>query len=162
MYGRAHLEIMPDTLRFPPSPISRTCPPSTNIYLSPSSPGVSACARAGSVKGLIRPPKGASRYFRVGLRVDEVKRRPARAVFTACPTSRTLLPLHPEERFILETTPARSSAAIIDLVAPVGRASGPWIVARRARQNRAAQKMTRRSSKLPGCSDLVLLVDERP
>jgi transcription termination factor Rho len=62
-----------------------------------------------SVKGAIRPPKESERYFAL-LRVDTVNGRPPKAIHELV-NFEDLTPLHPEERFLLETAPDRDRDA---------------------------------------------------
>jgi transcription termination factor Rho len=75
-----------------------------------------------------------------------------------------LTPLHPEDRFVLETTPDQIEMRIVDLVAPIGRGQRALIVAPpRTGKTVLLQKMARAINKnYPEVAVFVLLVDERP
>jgi transcription termination factor Rho len=75
-----------------------------------------------------------------------------------------LTPLHPEKRFVLETTPDEVECRTIDLVTPIGKGQRMLIVAPpRTGKTVLMQKMTRAITKnYPNVKIIVLLVDERP
>jgi transcription termination factor Rho len=114
------------------------------------------------VKGLIRPPKESERYFAL-LRVDEVNGKDPKMIHSLS-NFEDLTPLHPEERYILETTPNEIEMRIVDLVAPVGKGQRALIVAPpRTGKTVLMQKMTKAiSTNYPEVKIIVLLVDERP
>jgi transcription termination factor Rho len=114
------------------------------------------------IRGAIRPPKESERYFAL-LRVDEVNGRDP-AVIHELSNFEDLTPLHPEERFILETTPDQIEMRIVDLVTPLGKGQRALIVAPpRTGKTVLLQKMTQAISKnYPEVKIIVLLVDERP
>src|SRR5690606_38096501 len=115
MYGEGTLEIMPEQFGFLRSPDQYYLPGPDDIYVNPSQIRRFGLRKGMVVKGLIRPPKESERYFAL-LRVDEVNGGPPHrshglSIFD------DLTPLHPEERFILETTPDEIECRIIDLAA---------------------------------------------
>jgi transcription termination factor Rho len=75
-----------------------------------------------------------------------------------------LTPLHPEERYVLETEPSEIECRIIDLVTPIGKGQRMLIVAPpRTGKTVLLQKVTKAISKnFPEAKIIVLLVDERP
>jgi transcription termination factor Rho len=114
------------------------------------------------VKGAIRPPKESERYFAL-LRVEEVNGRAPSAIHDLV-NFEDLTPLHPEERFVLETEPDVIETRVIDLVAPIGKGQRALIVAPpRTGKTVLLQKMTQAITKnYPDTKIIVLLVDERP
>ncbi len=162
MFGEGTLEIMPDKFGFLRSPQQSYLAGPDDIYVSPTQIRRFGLKKGMVVRGAIRPPKESERYFAL-LRVDEVNsRKPGKlhemSIFE------DLTPLHPEERFILETTPDQIEMRIVDLVAPLGKGQRALIVAPpRTGKTVLLQKMTQAISKnYPDVKIIVLLVDERP
>ena len=162
MYGEGTLEIMPDQFGFLRSPDQSYLPGPDDIYVSPSQIRRFGLRKGMTIKGLIRPPKESERYFAL-LRVDEVNGGAPQRIH-GLSNFEDLTPLHPEERFILETTPDEIECRIIDLVAPVGKGQRALIVAPpRTGKTVLLQKMTKAIKKnYPDTRIIVLLVDERP
>lgn len=162
MFGEGTLEIMPDGFGFLRSPEQSYLPGPDDIYVSPSQIRRFGLKKGMVIKGLIRPPKESERYFAL-LRVDEVNGRSPKVLHTLS-NFEDLTPLHPEQRFILETTPDEIECRIIDLVAPVGKGQRALIVAPpRTGKTVLLQKMTKAIRKnYPDVKIIVLLVDERP
>lgn len=162
MYGQGTLEVMPDQFGFLRSPEQSYLPGPDDIYVSPSQIRRFGLKKGMVVKGLIRPPKESERYFAL-LRVDEVNGRAPSAIHSLN-NFEDLTPLHPEERFILETTPDEIECRIIDLVAPLGKGQRALIVAPpRTGKTVLLQKMTKAITRnYPDVKIIVLLVDERP
>jgi transcription termination factor Rho len=162
MYGEGSLEVMPDQFGFLRSPEQSYLPGPDDIYVSPSQIRRFGLKKGMVVKGLIRPPKESERYFAL-LRVDEVNGRSPSAIHSLR-NFEDLTPLHPEERFILETTPDEIECRIMDLVAPLGKGQRALIVAPpRTGKTVLLQKMTKAITKnYPDVKIIVLLVDERP
>jgi transcription termination factor Rho len=162
MYGEGTLEVMPDQFGFLRSPEQSYLPGPDDIYVSPSQIRRFGLKKGMVVKGLIRPPKESERYFAL-LRVDEVNSR-APAAIHSLNNFEDLTPLHPEERFILETTPEEIECRIMDLVAPLGKGQRALIVAPpRTGKTVLLQKMTKAITRnYPDVKIIVLLVDERP
>jgi transcription termination factor Rho len=162
MYGDGTLEIMPDGFGFLRSPEQSYLPGPDDIYVSPSQVRRFGLRKGMVVKGLIRPPKESERYFAL-LRVDEVNGGAPQRIH-GLTNFEDLTPLHPEQRFILETSPDEIECRIIDLVAPVGKGQRALIVAPpRTGKTVLLQKMTKAIKKnYPDTRIIVLLVDERP
>ncbi len=162
MFGEGTLEIMPDGFGFLRSPEQSYLPGPDDIYVSPSQIRRFGLKKGMVIKGLIRPPKESERYFAL-LRVDEVNTRQPKTLHSLS-NFEDLTPLHPEQRFILETTPDEIECRIIDLVAPVGKGQRALIVAPpRTGKTVLLQKMTKAiRQNYPDVRIIVLLVDERP
>ena len=162
MFGEGTLEIMPDGFGFLRSPEQSYLPGPDDIYVSPSQIRRFGLRRGMIVRGAIRPPKESERYFAL-LRVDEVNERSPGKIHELV-NFEDLTPLHPEQRFILETTPDEIEMRIVDLVAPIGRGQRALIVAPpRTGKTVLLQKMTRAITKnYADVKIIVLLVDERP
>jgi transcription termination factor Rho len=162
MFGEGTLEIMPDGFGFLRSPEQSYLPGPDDIYVSPSQIRRFGLRRGMIVRGAIRPPKESERYFAL-LRVDEVNGRPPAKIHELVHFE-DLTPLHPEQRFILETTPDEIEMRVVDMVAPLGKGQRALIVAPpRTGKTVLLQKMTRAITKnYPEVKIIVLLVDERP
>ncbi|HPO94096.1 MAG TPA: transcription termination factor Rho, partial [Phycisphaerales bacterium] len=162
MVGEGTLEIMPDKFGFLRSPVQSYLSGPDDIYVSPTQIRRYGLKKGMVVRGLIRPPKESERYFAL-LRVDEVNGRDPKSIH-GLSNFEDLTPLHPEERYILETTPNEIEMRIVDLVAPVGKGQRALIVAPpRTGKTVLMQKMTRAiSTNYPDVKIIVLLVDERP
>jgi transcription termination factor Rho len=162
MVGDGTLEIMPDQFGFLRSPENSYLAGPDDIYVSPTQIRKHGLKKGMVVRGFIRPPKESEKYFAL-LRVDAVNgQKPGkvgdRKVFE------NLTPLHPEQRYILETSPDQIECRAIDLVAPLGKGQRALIVAPpRTGKTVLLQKITRAISKnYPDVKIIVLLVDERP
>ena len=162
MFGEGTLELMPDGFGFLRSPEQSYLPGPDDIYVSPSQVRRFGLKRGMIVKGAIRPPKESERYFAL-LRVEEVNGREPQKIHEVV-SFEDLTPLHPEDRFILETTPDQIEMRIVDLVAPLGKGQRALIVAPpRTGKTVLLQKMTKAiSTNYPETKIIVLLVDERP
>ncbi len=162
MLGEGTLEVMPDGFGFLRSPEQSYLPGPDDIYVSPSQIRRFGLRRGMVVKGAIRPPKESERYFAL-LRVEEVNGRAPSAIHDLV-NFEDLTPLHPEERFVLETEPDVIETRVIDLVAPIGKGQRALIVAPpRTGKTVLLQKMTQAITKnYPDTKIIVLLVDERP
>jgi len=162
MFGEGTLQVMPDGFGFLRSPEMSYLPGPDDIYVSPSQIRRFGLRRGMTVRGAIRPPKESERYFAL-LRVDSVNGREPSAIHDMV-NFEDLTPMHPEERFLLETTPDQIEMRIVDLVAPIGKGQRALIVAPpRTGKTVLMQRMTKAINKnYPECKIFVLLVDERP
>jgi len=162
MYGEGTLEILPDGFGFLRSPEYSylACP--DDIYVSPSQIRRFGLKVGHVVQGTIRPPKESERYFAL-LRVDAINGKPP-AELNDLIEFEDLTPLHPRERFILETTEEDVSMRVVDLVAPLGRGQRALIVAPpRTGKTVLLQGMAKSIiTNYPQCKVMVLLIDERP
>jgi transcription termination factor Rho len=162
MFGEGTLELMPDGFGFLRSPEQSYLPGPDDIYVSPTLVRRHGLRRGMSVRGIIRPPKESEKYFAL-LRVDQVNSKEPSKIHDLV-NFEDLTPLHPEERFILETEPSEIECRIVDLVSPIGKGQRMLIVAPpRTGKTVLLQKITRAISKnYPDTKIIVLLVDERP
>jgi transcription termination factor Rho len=162
MYGEGTLETMSDGFGFLRSPEQSYLPGPDDIYVSPSQIRRFGLRRGMTVRGAIRPPKESERYFAL-LRVENVNGRDPKDIHDLV-NFEDLTPLHPEERFVLETEPQHIETRIVDLVAPIGKGQRALVVAPpRTGKTVLLQKMTQAIKKnYPDTKIIVLLVDERP
>ena len=162
MIGEGTLQVMPDGFGFLRSPEQSYLPGPDDIYVSPSQVRRFGLRRGMVIRGAVRPPKESERYFAL-LRVDTVNGREPKEIHNLV-NFEDLTPLHPEDRFILETDPDRIECRIVDLVAPLGKGQRALIVAPpRTGKTVLLQQMTKAITKNnPDVKIFVLLVDERP
>jgi transcription termination factor Rho len=162
LVGDGTLEIMSDGFGFLRSAEQSYLPGPDDIYVSPSQIRRFGLRKGMVVRGLIRPPRESERYFAL-LRVDEVNGREPSAAHKL-KQYEDLTPLHPEERFNLETGPETVETRIMDLVAPIGKGQRALIVAPpRTGKTVLMQKITQAiTTNHPKVKIIVLLVDERP
>ncbi|MEO0629353.1 MAG: transcription termination factor Rho [Planctomycetota bacterium] len=162
MIGEGTLQVMPDGFGFLRSPEQSYLPGPDDIYVSPSQIRRFGLRRGMTVRGAVRPPKESERYFAL-LRVDTVNDHEPKDIANLV-NFEDLTPLHPEERYILETEADRIECRIVDLVAPLGKGQRALIVAPpRTGKTVLLQQMTKAITKNnPEAKIIVLLVDERP
>ena len=162
MYGEGVLEVLPDGYGFLRNPDYNYLSSSDDIYVSPSQIRRFGLRTGNTVSGQIRPPKDSEKYFAL-LRVEAINYEnpdnlAEKVVFS------DLTPLHPEDRFILETTSEELNMRIIDLITPVGKGQRGLIVAApRTGKTILLQKMANSiTTNHPNVKLIVLLIDERP
>jgi transcription termination factor Rho len=162
MFGEGTLEIMQDGFGFLRSPEMNYLHSADDIYVSPSQVRRFGLRRGMVIKGLVRPPKESEKYFAL-LRVDSINGKLPSKV-ADLPNFEDLTPLHPEQRFVLETDPGEIEARVIDLVTPIGKGQRMLIVAPpRTGKTVLMQKIARAITRnYTNVHIIVLLVDERP
>ena len=154
------LEVLPDGYGFL-RPFAYV-PSQDDIYVSPSQIRKFDLKTGDKVAGQVRPPKDNERFFAL-LKVESVNGFPPdeaskRIYFDA------LTPLHPNERFRLETVSSELGTRMIDLVCPVGKGQRGLIVAPpKAGKTVLLQKIANAINKNhPEVELMILLIDERP
>jgi transcription termination factor Rho len=110
----------------------------------------------------VRPPKEGERYFAL-LKVEAVNYESAEAARERILFD-NLTPLHPNERFRLETTSDEVAMRIMDLISPIGKGQRGLIVAapftgKTVLLQKIANSIT---GNHPEAYVIVLLIDERP
>ncbi|MFQ5807192.1 MAG: transcription termination factor Rho [Phycisphaerae bacterium] len=162
LYGEGVLEILPDGFGFLRSPEYNYLPCPDDIYVSPSQIRRFGLRNGHIVAGQIRPPKESERYFAL-LRVEAINFETPEAV-TEKTNFEDLTPLHPDERFFLETEPGEINMRIVDLVTPIGKGQRMLIVAPpRTGKTVLLRKMANAIAKNhPDAKVIILLIDERP
>ncbi len=162
MYGEGVLEVLPDGYGFLRNPDYNYLSSSDDIYVSPSQIRRFGLRTGNIVSGQIRPPKDSEKYFAL-LRVEAINYENPDLLADKVVFS-DLKPLHPEQRFLLETTAEELNMRIIDLVTPVGKGQRGLIVAPpRTGKTILLQKMANAvSTNHPDVKLIVLLIDERP
>ncbi len=162
MYGEGVLEILPDGFGFLRSPEYNYLPCPDDIYISPSQIRRFGLRNGHIVAGQIRPPKESERYFAL-LRVEAINFDDPNMV-TEKTNFEDLTVLHPDRRFILETTPEEVNMRIIDIVTPIGMGQRMLIVAPpRTGKTVLLRKIANAvAANSPDVYVFVLLIDERP
>jgi transcription termination factor Rho len=162
IYGDGTLEILPDGFGFLRSPDYSYLPGPDDIYVSPSQIRKFSLRTGDSITGHVRPPKEGERYFAL-LKVESVNHESPevarqRIIFD------NLTALHPNERFLLETTKEEIGMRIMDLISPVGKGQRGLIVAAPfTGKTVLLQKIANSiSTNHPEAVVIVLLIDERP
>ncbi|UCC21410.1 MAG: transcription termination factor Rho [Planctomycetota bacterium] len=162
MYGEGVLEVLPDGYGFLRNPDYNYLSSPDDIYVSPSQIRRFGLRTGNLVSGQIRPPKDSEKYFAL-LRVEAINHEDPDMLAEKVVFS-DLTPLHPEERFIMETTQEELNMRIIDLITPVGKGQRGLIVAPpRTGKTILLQKIANAiSTNYPEVRLIVLLIDERP
>ncbi|MCA9274427.1 MAG: transcription termination factor Rho [Phycisphaerales bacterium] len=162
MFGEGTLQIMSDGFGFLRSPEMSYLPGPDDIYVSPSQIRRFGLRRGMTVRGAIRPPKESERYFAL-LKVEKINGKDPSVVHDLV-NFEDLVPMHPEKRLLLETSPDSIEMRIMDLVSPIGMGQRALIVAPpRTGKTVLMQKMTKAiNENYPDVKVIVLLVDERP
>ena len=162
MYGEGVLELLPDGFGFLRSPDYNYLPCPDDIYVSPSQIRRFGLRNGNIVAGQIRPPKESEKYFAL-LRVEAINYEDPEAL-TEKVVFEDLTPLHPDQRFFLETTAQEINMRIVDMVTPVGKGQRGLIVAPpRTGKTVLLQKIANAiSTNHPDVSLIILLIDERP
>ena len=162
LYGEGVLEVLPDGYGFLRNTNYNYLSSPDDIYVSPSQIRRFGLRTGNIVSGQIRPPKDSEKYFAL-LRVEAINYEDPDKLAEMTVFS-DLTPLHPEERFILETVPEELNMRIIDIVTPVGKGQRGLIVAPpRTGKTILLQKMANAiSTNHPEVKLIVLLIDERP
>ncbi|MFU8829704.1 MAG: transcription termination factor Rho [Phycisphaerales bacterium] len=162
MFGEGTLQIAPEGFGFLRSPEDSYMPGPSDIYVSPSQVRRMGLRPGMEIEGVIRPPKEGERYFAL-VRIDAINGKDPQ-IARRLPIFEDMIPLHPEERYVLETEPGIIETRVVDLVAPIGRGQRALIVAPpRTGKTVLMQKITKAiSTNYPDVKIIVLLIDERP
>ncbi|MBY0110116.1 MAG: transcription termination factor Rho [Candidatus Babeliaceae bacterium] len=133
-----------------------------DIYVSPSQIRRFYLRTGDIINGVIRRPKEGEKYFAL-LKVNNVNgQNPVQ--LSDRPHFDRLSPLHPEKKFIFESTPGFVSTRIMDLFSPVGKGQRGLIVAPPKTGKTVLLKEIAQTIALnhPEVYLMVLLIDERP
>ncbi|MBI5274795.1 MAG: transcription termination factor Rho [Chlamydiales bacterium] len=162
LVGEGVLEVLPDGFGFLRSPNYSYLPSPEDIYVSPAQIRRFDLKTGDVVYGTIRPPKDKEKYFAL-LKVDEInEQKPElskeRILFES------LTPLHPNRRFIIETSRDKLSTRVLDLASPIGMGQRALIVAPpKSGKTVLLQDIANAiASNHPKVVLIVLLIDERP
>ncbi|MBL8767836.1 MAG: transcription termination factor Rho [Planctomycetes bacterium] len=162
LFGEGVLELLPDGFGFLRSPDYSYMPSPDDIYVSPSQVRRFGLRRGQVVAGQIRPPKDNEKYFAL-LRVEAINYDEPEKAARIVPFE-DLVPLYPEQRFVLETEPSEIAMRVMDLVTPIGKGQRGLIIAPpRTGKTILLQKLANSITKNnPEAYLIVLLIDERP
>jgi transcription termination factor Rho len=162
LFARGTLEVLPDGYGFLRSADSNYLPGPNDIYVSPSQIKRFGLKTGHEVAGQIRPPKSKERFYAL-LKVDTVNDRSPEDVRNVMLFD-NLTPLHPDERFILETEQKNLSMRIMDLMCPIGKGQRGLIVAQpKTGKTILLQQIANSIRKNhPKTKMIILLIDERP
>ncbi len=162
LFNEGTLEILPDGYGFLRSVNYNYKASPDDIYVSPSQIKRFRLKQGDCVIGIIRPPKVGERYFAL-LRVEGVNGRIPRDMDNREDFD-DMLPIHPDERYMLEHDPREYSTRFVDMFAPIGKGTRGLIVA----QPKTGKTTLLRgianaiSANHPDAKILILLIDERP
>ena len=162
LFGEGVLETLPDGFGFLRSPNYNYLPGPDDIYISPSQIKKFALRTGDTVSGQIRPPKENEKYFAL-LKVKMVNGDDPENIQERIPFGE-LTPIHPDERFILETNSEETTSRVIDITTPIGKGQRGLIVSPpRTGKTMILQKLATSIAKNnPEVFLIVLLVAERP
>ncbi len=162
MRGSGVLEILPDGFGFLRAPDYNYLPGPDDIYVSPSQIRRLGLRTGDTIEGQVRAPKDGERYFAL-LKVEFVNfDTPAAAkkktVFS------NLTPIHPNEKFTLETEPDNFSMRLMEMMCPLGKGQRGLIVApprtgKTVLIQKLANSIARNHKEV---YLIILLIDERP
>ena len=102
-------------------------PGANDIYVSQSQIKKFGLVTGDTVAGEVRPPKNGEKYAAL-LKIVAVNDEDPEALRYRVPFDK-LVPIYPNERFVLETTPDEIETRIIDIIAPIGKGQRGLIVA---------------------------------
>ena len=162
LYSQGVLEVLADGYGFLRSPDFNYLPGPDDIYVSPSQIKRFSLRTGHQISGKIRPPKAKERFYAL-LKVDMVNEKPPENVKQSILFD-NLTPLHPEEKFNLETDGKNLSTRIMDLISPIGKGQRGLIVAQpKTGKTILLQKIANAiRQNHPKTHMIILLIDERP
>jgi transcription termination factor Rho len=160
IFAEGVLEILPEGYGF-----LRTksyLPDPNDIYVAQSQIQRFNLRTGDTISGQVRPPKDNEKYFGL-LRIEAVNGQTPELTKNR-PHFDNLVPIYPNERFILETTPQEISTRLIDLIAPIGKGQRALIVSPPKAGKTILLKKIANSivANHPDTVIIVLLIDERP
>ncbi len=161
-FSKGVLEVLPDGYGFLRSENYNYLPSPDDIYISPSQIKRFYLKTGDFVSGQVRPPKDNERFFALlrveavnGVSPDKIRQR---TFFD------NLIPLYPNKRLHLETSPGEYSMRIVDLLSPIGKGQRGLIVSPpKSGKTILMQKMANSIARNhPEVKLMMLLIDERP
>ncbi len=162
LYGRGVLEILPEGYGFLRLGTYNYAATQEDIYVPPFLIKKIGLRKGHEVYGTIRLPKEGEKYLAIE-KVETVNNFPVDKV-KGIKYFEELTPLHPYERFILETSQDELSGRILDLLVPIGKGQRGLIISpARAGKTILLQKIANSIAKNnPEVYIIILLVAERP
>jgi transcription termination factor Rho len=160
--GSGTLEVLPDGYGFLRSQAHNYLASPEDIYVSPSQIRRLALRTGLVVEGPIRLPIEGQENFAL-MQVEAVNGHPPEEK-TSTTVFEDLTPLHPNQRFVLETEAEELSTRVVDMVTPIGKGQRGLIVSPpRAGKTVLLQKIALAiKQNHPEAYLIVLLIDERP
>ncbi|MFC1606679.1 transcription termination factor Rho [Candidatus Latescibacterota bacterium] len=162
IFAEGVLEVLDDGYGFLRSPSYNYMPGPDDIYVSHSQIKRFSLKTGDTVSGQIRPPKDSERYFAL-LKIEAINHENPESskdkIFFD-----NLTPIHPDQKFNLETLPTEVSTRIMNLLSPIGLGQRGLIVAppftgKTMLMQKVANSIT---TNHPEVTLIVLLIDERP
>ncbi|MCK4650644.1 transcription termination factor Rho [Candidatus Babeliales bacterium] len=162
IYGEGILERLPDGFGFLRSSKFNYVPGPDDIYVSPMHIKRFGLRTGDVVKGTLRKPKEAEKYFALQ-RIDSVNFESPSMAFKKT-VFENLTPIFPNEKFNLEGDPSVVSTRIMDILTPIGKGQRGMIVAppRTGKTNLLKEIANTIIMNHPEVIMLMLLIDERP
>ncbi len=164
IYATGVLECLQDGYGFLRASDYSYLPGSDDIYVSPAQIKRFGLKTGDTVDGQIRPPRQreGERYFAL-LKVNNVNYDPIENLKKKVHFD-NLTPIHPMEKFTLETKVPNLASRIIDIFAPIGKGQRALIVAPPKAGKTVLLKDLAQSisENHPDAYIIVLLIDERP
>ena len=162
VYGEGTLEVLPDGYGFLRSSNYNYLAGPDDIYVSPSQIRMLHLKKGDSVYGQIRLPKESERFFAI-LRIEKINGESVESISKRIYFD-SLVPLFPDEKLTIETTPSNLSGRIVDLMCPIGKGQRGLIVAPpRTGKTILMQDIGNAiTANHPEVHLIVLLIDERP
>ncbi len=164
IYATGVLECLQDGYGFLRASDYSYLPGSDDIYVSPAQIKRFGLKTGDTVDGQIRPPRQreGERYFAL-LKVNNVNYDPIENLKKKVHFD-NLTPIHPMEKFTLETKSHNLASRIIDIFAPIGKGQRALIVAPPKAGKTVLLKDLAQSisENHPDAFIIVLLIDERP
>jgi len=160
IFATGALEILPEGYGF----LRRNgyTPSPEDIYVSLSQIKRFGLRTGDVIQGQIRPPKDNEKYFGL-LRIEAINDGDPEFAKNR-PIFGKMVPIFPDERLILETSPKLISTRLIDLISPIGKGQRGLIVSQPKAGKTVLLKMIANaiSENHPEVMLLALLIDERP
>jgi len=125
--GEGVLEILPDQYGFLRSLEANYLHGPDDIYVSPSQIRKFGLRTGDTIRGVIRPPKDAERFYAL-LKVESINFEDPEIAKEKILFD-NLTPLYPEEKIKLEFDPKNLSTRLMDLLIPIGKGQRGLIVA---------------------------------
>ncbi len=154
------LEVLPDGYGFLRS--DNYLSGAKDVYVSPSQIRRFSLKTGDKIKGKGRIPKEGEK-FQALLYVQTVNGDPPEVASKRVPFE-YLIPIYPEQRITLETSPRELSTRLVDLMAPIGKGQRGMIVSPpKAGKTILLKKIANAiTTNYPEIELIVLLIDERP
>ena len=162
IFSEGVLEVLNEGYGFLRSSFYNYLPGPDDIYVSHSQIKRFSLKTGDTVSGQVRPPKESERYFAL-LKIEAINHENPEIAKDKIFFD-NLIPIHPIEKFNLETSPAEVGTRIMNLLCPIGFGQRGLIVAPPfTGKTMLIQKVANAiTTNHPNIKLIVLLVDERP